>query len=88
MWNGHRASMVNQMPTIAQKNDDYQSMQTTQQNSHTSVIKDKKKKYHDIMKRILEHIVNNSLNLIAFFQATTYILKNMNAHMAALVQKL
>ena len=28
MWNGQRASVVNQMPTNAQKDDDHHNMQT------------------------------------------------------------
>ena len=40
------------------------------------------------MEGFLEQIVSNSSNLIAYFQATTDLLKNMDAHMATLVQKL
>ena len=88
MWNGQRASVVNQMPASAQEDDDHHSMQTTQQNSPASATKDKKKKFQDKMEGFLEQIVSNSSNLIASFQATTDLLKNMDAHMATLVQKL
>ena len=37
------------------------------------------------MEGFLEQIVSNSSNLIASFQATTDLLKNMDAHMATLV---
>ena len=45
IWNGHCISMVNQMSTSAQEDDDYHSMQTTQQNLPASATKDKKKKF-------------------------------------------
>ena len=88
MWNGQRASVVNQMPTSAQEDDDHHSMQTTQQNSPASFTKDKKKKFQDKMEGFLEQIVSNSSNLIASFQTTKKLLKNMDVHMTALVQKL
>ena len=40
------------------------------------------------MEGFLEQTVSNSSNLIASFQATTDLRKNMDAHMAALVQSL
>jgi len=40
------------------------------------------------MEGFLEHIVSNSSNLTASFQEITDLLKNMDAHMVALVQKL
>ena len=40
------------------------------------------------MEEFLEQIVNNSLNLIASFQATINLLKNMDAHMTAFIHKL
>ena len=40
------------------------------------------------MEKFLEQIVNNSSKLIASFQATTNLLKNMDAHMTTLVHKL
>jgi 5-methylcytosine-specific restriction endonuclease McrBC GTP-binding regulatory subunit McrB len=85
MWNGQRASVVNQMPASAQEDD---AQHTTEQNSPASATKDKKKKFQDKMEGFLEQIVSNSSNLIASFQATTDLLKNMDAHMATLVQKL
>ena len=45
MWNGQRVSVVNQMAASAQEDEDYNSMQTTQQNSPASAVKDKKKKF-------------------------------------------
>ena len=40
------------------------------------------------MEGFSEEIVSNSSNLIVYFQATTNKLKNMDAHMTTLVQKL
>ena len=85
MWNGQRASVVNQMSTSAIEDDNHHSMQTTQHNSPASATKDMKKKFQDKMEDFLEQIVSNSSNLIAYFQATTNLLKNMNAHMTTLV---
>jgi hypothetical protein len=42
MWNGQRASVVNQMPANAQEESDHHSMQTTQYTSLASATKDKK----------------------------------------------
>ena len=85
MWNGQRASVVNQMPASAQEDD---AQYTTEQISPASATKDKKKKFQDKMEGFLEQIVRNSSNLIASFQATTDLLKNIDTHMATLVQKL
>ena len=63
-------------------------MQTTQHNSSASATNDKKKNFQDKMKRFLKQIVSNYSNLIASFQATINLLKNMDAHMTTLVQKL
>ena len=76
------------MPAIAQEDDDHHSMQTTQHNSLASTKKNKKKKFQNKMEGFLEQIVSNSSNLMASFHATIYLLKNINAHMATLVQKL
>ena len=73
------------MSVSAQEDD---AQHTTEQNSPASVTKDKKKKFQDKMEGFLEQIVSNSSNLIASFQATTDLLKNMDAHMTTLVQKL
>ena len=54
IWNGQRASVVNQMPASTQKDDDHYSMQTTQQHSPTNTTKDKKKKFKDKMEGFLE----------------------------------
>ena len=40
------------------------------------------------MQGFLEHIVNNSSNLISFFQTTKYLLKYMDTRNKNLVQKL
>ena len=88
MWNEQRASVVNQMAASAQKDEDHNSMQITQQNSPASATKDNKKKFQDKMEGFLKQIVSNSSNLIASFQATINLLKNMDAHMTTLVQKL
>ena len=76
------------MAANAQENEDHNNMPTTQQNPPASATKDKKKKFQDKMKGFLKQIVSNFSNLIASFQATTDLLKNMDAHMATLVQKL
>ena len=88
IWNEYRTSMVNEMPASTQENDDHHSMQTTQQNSPTSVSKDKKKKFQDKMEGFLKHIVSNSSSLISSFWTTTYLLKNIDDHIATLVHKL
>jgi len=88
MWNGQRASVVNHMPASAQEDDDHHNMQTTQQTSPANATKDRKKKFQDKIEGYLEQIISNSSNLIASFQATINLLKNMDAHMTALVQKL
>ena len=67
MWNGQRASVVNQMPASAQDDDDHHNMQIGQQNSPASATKDKKKKFQDKMEGYIEQIVRNSSNLIIFF---------------------
>jgi hypothetical protein len=43
MWNGQRTSVVNQMPTSVQEDDDHHSIQTIQQTSHASATNDRKK---------------------------------------------
>ena len=45
MWNGQRASVINQMSASAQEDDIHQSMQATEQNSPASATKDKKNKF-------------------------------------------
>ena len=84
MWNRQRASVVNQMSTNAHEDDDHHSMQSTQKNSPTNATK-YEKKIQDRMEEFLEQIVNNSSSLISSFQATTKLLKNMDAHMTTLV---
>ena len=70
-----------------QEDDDHHNMHTTLHNSHANATKGKKK-FQGKMEGFLEEIVSISSNLIASFHTITNLLKNMNAHMIDLVQKL
>ena len=48
----------------------------------------KKKKFQDKIKGILEQVVANSSNFLTTFQESNALLKNMDRHMTALLEKL
>ena len=49
---------------------------------------EKKKKLQDKIYGILEQILTNSSNFLTTFQETTALLKSMDRHMAAILEKL
>jgi hypothetical protein len=49
---------------------------------------EKKKKFQDKLKRILEKVVSNLCNFLTTFQESMAFLKSMDRHMAAILEKL
>jgi hypothetical protein len=47
---------------------------------------EKKKKFQDKLKGILEKVVSNSPGFLTTFQKSTALLKNMDRHMAAILE--
>jgi hypothetical protein len=48
----------------------------------------KKKKFQENLEIILENVVSNSSSILTFFQENTALLKNMDMHIAAILEKL
>lgn len=83
MCNRKCASIVHQMPTNVYDYNEHKNMQFAQQNPPTSVAKGRKKPRK--MEGFVEQMVCNSSSLIAYFYATTTLLKNTDVHITTLI---
>ena len=95
VWHGRRASVHNQIPASATESlaDDpilsTPTLTTAANSAATSATpnQDKKKKTGEKLESLLEQVVGNSGALLASFQESTAILKNMDKNFAALLAK-
>lgn len=86
VWNSTRACVKNQIPASAtegeSENEDKEA--SNLQDQEVTPKQTKRRKIEDI----LEQVVSNSFNFLATFQESTALLKNMDRHMAAILEKL
>jgi hypothetical protein len=90
-WHGSRASVHNEIPASATKSWTKDSISSTSIPSQTTIsappTQEKKKKTQEKIETLLEQVVGNSEALLASFQESTAILKNMDKNFAALIAK-
>jgi hypothetical protein len=90
VWNSTYICVKNQIPASATKGEDesheYKGSPELQE---PEVIpkQEKKKKFQDKLEGILEKVVSNSSSFLTTFQESTALLKNMDRHMAAILEK-
>ncbi len=92
VWNSTRACVKNQIPACAtegeDENDEDKAPSDLQDREVTPKQEKKKKKFQDNLEVILEKVVSNSTSFLTTFQESTALLKNMDRHMAAILEKL
>ena len=90
-WHGSRTSVHNDIPASATKSWAEDTIPSTPTPSQTTTsaqpTQEKKKKIQEKIENLLEHVVGNSGALLASFQESTAILKNMDKNFAALIAK-
>jgi hypothetical protein len=92
VWNSTRACVKNQIPASAiegeDDNDEDKSPSNLQDRNVIPKQEKKKKKLQDNLEIFLDKIVSNSSSFLTTFQESTALLKNMDRHMAAILEKL
>lgn len=90
MWNSTRACVKNQIPASATEGGDQngKDKESELEDRETTPKQKKKEKFQDKLEVILEKVVSNSSSFLATFQESTALLKNMDRHMAAILEKL
>jgi hypothetical protein len=92
VWNSTRACVKNQIPASAtegeDENDEDKTPSDLQDREVTPKQEKKKKKFQENLEIILEKVVSNSSSFLTTFQESTALLKNMDRHMAAILEKL
>jgi hypothetical protein len=91
VWNSTHACVKNQIPTSATKGEDERHEDKglpKLQEPEVIPKQEKKKKFQDKLKGILEKVVSNSSNFLTTFQESTALLKNMDRHMETILEKL
>ena len=83
LWNGTRASVRNQIPASAQES----VMESPTPKKASQVQTNEKKSKADRLEGYLEASIQNSKDMIDSFKSTSSLLRMMEGHMAALVQK-
>ena len=90
-WHGSRMSVYNEIPTSATKSWTKDVILSTPTLSQTTTFapptQGNKKKTQEKIETLLKHVVGNSGALIASFQESTAILKNIDKNFAALIAK-
>ena len=90
-WHGSRASVHNDIHASATESLVDNTIPCTptlsQTTTSTPPTQEKKKKTQGKIENLLEHVVGNSGALLALFQESTTILKNMDKNFAALIAK-
>ncbi|CAA9492270.1 MAG: hypothetical protein AVDCRST_MAG96-1567 [uncultured Segetibacter sp.] len=91
IWNSTRACVKNQIPassTEGEDENDEDKGSSALRDREVTPKQDKKKKFQDKLEVILEKVVSNSSSFLTTFQESTTLLKNMDRHMAAILEKL
>ena len=90
-WHGSRASVHNDIPASATESWTEDVIPSTPTMSQTTTsappTQEKKKKTQEKIETLLEQVVGNSGALLASFQESTAVLKNMDKNFAALIAK-
>jgi hypothetical protein len=91
VWNSTRACVRNQISASAMEGEDesHEDKGSPELQEPEVIPKqEKKKKFQDKLEGILEKVVSNSSSFLTTFQESTALLKNMDRHMAAILEKL
>jgi hypothetical protein len=91
VWNSTRACVRNQISASAMEGEDesHEDKGSPELQEPEVIPKqEKKKKFQDKLEGILEKVVSNSSSFLTTFQESTTLLKNMDMHMATILEKL